>query len=203
MTAAQDKKYWRRWGAVTRANHWRLVTGRLAPDAVLAASEPHCRVAAAARQLAQAEAKGLTPDHLRHACHLVALGRDKSHRQFTNREFDSLLNWWGDERAITGLLIAPDDLASHIHQDAPELKARERLLLGLRRNFREGYVAKIAGDLYGTRDWQQLGDADLANLNHLLHTRPGSRRTAAGGQTPEGGTPHSALPTPQSENEPF
>lgn len=177
LSASQNKKYWRRWSACARANHWRMAGGRLAPDAVLAVSAPHCSVHAAALQLAQTEALGLTANHLRHACHVVALGHDKPHAQFTNKDFDALLNYWGDERAVLGLLIEPADLASVIHESAPELKARERLLIGIRRDFIEGYVATISADIYGTRDWEQLADRDLENLHARLHARPNARKS--------------------------
>lgn len=176
LSDSQDKKYWRRWTACVRANHWRMVKGRLSPHAVLAASQHHCAVHAAALQLAQVAALGLTANHLRHGCHVVALGHDRPHAKFTNKEFDALLNYWGDERAIVGLLIEPADLAAIIHEAAPELKARERMLIGIRKNFIEGYVADLSRSIYGTRDWEQLADADLANLQHILHTKPAARK---------------------------
>lgn len=191
MTPAQDKKYWRRWAACVRANRWTMTSGRLNALAVLDASEPHCNVAAAARQLAAEQAVGLTPDHLRHACHIVALGRDKSHAKFTNKEFDALLNYWGDERAIRGFLIMPDDLAAAIHDAAPELKVRERLLIGIRRDFIEAYVARLSGNIYGTKDWEKLNDADLTNLHHLLQTKPEARKNKP------------TAPVPEDEGDPF
>lgn len=177
MTPSQDKKYWRRWAACVRANAWRMSGGRLDAAAVQDVSEPHRKVFAAARQLAAEEALGLNAGHLRHACHIVALGHDRSHKKFTNREFDALLNYWGDERAIVGLLIEPTDLAAIIHDAAPELKQRERLLIGIRRDFMEGYVAKLSHDIYGTKDWETLPEAELENLHHTLHARPHARKS--------------------------
>lgn len=178
ISPAQNKKYWRRWGACARANHWTMCGGRLNATAVLDTSEHHCAVHAAALQLAAQHVVALAAEHLRHGCHVVALGRDKPHTQFTNRDFDALLNYWGDERDITGLLIEPADLAASIHHDAPNLKQRERLLIGMRRNFLEGYAAEICARIHGTRDWEQLPDDALEDLNHLLHTRPNARKPA-------------------------
>jgi hypothetical protein len=200
LSKPQDKKYWRRWAAVVRANDWRMLGGRLAPTARLDISEAHCKVLAAARQLAAAEAKGLAPEHLRHGCHIVALGRDKSHPKFTNREFDDLLNLWGDERAIRGLLIEPTDLAAAIHASNPQLKARERTLLVIRRDFIESYVAQISMTMFGTRDWQSLPDEDLESLFHIVLDRPNARKV--GSSRCDDRTAQRAVPTNEIEVDP-
>jgi hypothetical protein len=172
LTDFQDKKYWRRWAACCRANNWKMVKGRLHPEACLDNSEPHRKVVAAARQLAAEQAVGLTPDHLRHACHIVALGRDKSHTKFSNKEFDAVLNYWGDERAIRGLLIVPEDLASEIHRSNPALKTRERQLVFLNEDCIGAYVAKECDRMFGTKDWGALPDADLDRLYSHMRDRP-------------------------------
>jgi len=176
MSPAQDKMYWRRWAACCRANDWRMVSGRLAPAARLDGSAAHCKVVAAARQLAYSEAVGLDADHLRHACHIVAIGRDKSHLKFTNKEFDALLDYWGDDRDIRGLLIDPDDLASAIHQQNPTLKTRERMVKFLRDDCIGSYVAGESGRLFGTKDWEALADDQLTRLYEHLRNRPNSRK---------------------------
>lgn len=193
ISVAQNKKYWRRWAACARANGWTMIGGRLNPAAVLDASEHHCSVHAAALQIAQAEVLGLTANQLRHACHVVALGHDRPHAKFTNKDFDALLNYWGDERDIVGLLIEPADLAASIHEAAPELKVRERLLIGIRRNFIGGYTAELSAAIYGTRDWEQLGDRDLENLQHILHTKPQARKRS--GDAPVADRPRGAAAT--------
>lgn len=152
-----------------------MVGGRLNPAAVLDSSEHHCRIVAIARQLAAAEAVGLTPEHFRHAAYQHAIGRVKSHVKFTNREFDAVLNFFGDERSLRGLLICPEDLGSIIHEANPALKQRERWRLGLRRDFLGGYVADLAQRMFGTRDWEQLPDIDLSALHHIMQDRPNGR----------------------------
>lgn len=196
LTKSQNAKYWRRWSACARANAWRMQGGRLDPAAVLDASAAHRAVNAAALQLAQTEVLGLTANHLRHACHIVALGHDKPHAKFTNKDFDALLNYWGDERAVAGLLITPDHLGSIIHEANPDLKNRERLLVQLRRDFVEAYVVTLASAIYGTKDWEQLSDDGLARLHAILRTKPNARRVRnaeCGMRSPE--IPHSELPT--------
>lgn len=177
LTQSQDKKYWRRWAACARANRWTMVSGRLNALAILDASEHHCRVVAAARQLAAAQAVGLTADHLRHACHLVAIGRDKSHAKFSNKDFDAVLNYWGDERAIRGLLIVPEDLASEIHRSNPALKTRERQLVFLNQDCLGAYIAKECDRMFGTKDWAALSDAELDRLYSHMRDRPHALKT--------------------------
>lgn len=179
ISSAQNKKYWRRWAACVRANAWRMVSGRLDPAAVLDASEAHRTVVAAALQLAQTQVLGLTVNHLRHGCHMAALGCDKPHAKFTNKDFDALLNYWGDERAVTGLLICPEHLGSIIHAANPDLKNRERLLLQLRRDFVEAYVVTLSTAIFGTKDWEQLSDDGLSRLNAILRTKPNARKGRA------------------------
>lgn len=180
LTDFQDKKYWRRWAACTRANNWKMVGGRLHSAAVMDASEHHRSVVAAARQLAAEKAVGLSPEILRHACHIVALGRDKSHAKFSNKDFDAILNYWGDERAIRGLLIVPEDLASEIHRSNPALKTRERQLVFLNEDCVGAYVAAECGRMFDTKDWHSLSDADLDRLYSHMRDRPHARKIRQG-----------------------
>lgn len=168
--------YFRRWSAVAKHNHWRMVKGRLDPEAVLSGSEAHEHVAAAAHIRARREHRGVTADDLRHGCHVVALrGRDKSHTQFANRDFDALLVLWGDDQTITGLLLAPADLAATMHLQNPELKTRERYLHWLRTECLAGYVASESARIHGTQDWETLPDAQLAGLHNHLRNRPAAQ----------------------------
>lgn len=176
MTPAQNKKYWRRWAAVARAHHWRMIAGRLDPEAVREGSDLHAAVWQAACTLAAQHARAVTPDTLRHACHLVALGRDRSHRNFSNREFDALLNLWGDERGITGLLLDPLNLAAEIHRAAPHLKTRERQLHFLKHDCLGGYVVHESERIFGTKNWESLPDDQLTRLHDHLRARPNALR---------------------------
>ncbi|MBK8255602.1 MAG: hypothetical protein IPK82_23430 [Polyangiaceae bacterium] len=186
MTPAQDKKYWRRWSAVVRGNHWRMVKSRLDPQATTTGSPAHAAVWAAASARAVQHLRGITADDLRHACHSVALGgRDKSHTAFTNREFDALLNYWGDERDIAGLLLDPLNLSSLISEDAHAAqKIHERQLRWLKTQCLGGYVMAESERLFGTKDWEQLPAADLARLHDHLRARPNAQLSVVGRASP-------------------
>jgi len=172
MTKAQETMYWRRWGAVARANRWRMVKGRLDEAAVLGATEAHLKVAAAAAAIALQGHRSITAEDLRHGCHVVACGRDMGHGRMGNKEFDQVLNYWGDERLVRGLLIEPLDLGSEIHRTNPGLKSRERHLWFLREECLMGYVASECQRIYGTKDLEGLGDVELAALSNHMRKRP-------------------------------
>lgn len=178
--------YWRRWSAVSRALNWRMVQGRLDPAAAQDGSSHIAAVMQAASARAAGAHRAVTPDDLRHGCHLVALGRDKSHADFSNREFDKLLTLWGDEKQISGLLLEPLDLGSEIHRANPELKSRERHLHFLRRDCLGGYVASESERIFGTKNWQALDSEQLAQLSNHLRARPNVLRKApAGAEDPD------------------
>ncbi len=195
MTELQSAKYWRRWSAVVRANQWRMVRNRLDPNATRDVSPHHIAVFAAAERLALQEACAVTAGHLRHGCHIIAIGRDKSHEDLTNKEFDALLNYWGDERRVVGLLIEPLDLGSDIHHDHPELKIRERQMHFIRNDCLPGYVISECARLCGTKDWTTLNDADLEKLHDFLRTRPHALKTSVAAS--------SSRRQPDPELEPF
>lgn len=186
MTEPQHHFYLRRWAAVVRANTWRMVKGRLAPEAVgraggasvpasrgsSVASPHHAAVFAAAEQLAAQHHRALTADDLRHGCHVVALGRDKSSKDFSNRDFDRLLVYWGDEKTITGLLLEPLDLGSEIHRSNPDLKSRERHWHFLKHDCLGGYVVSECERIFHTKEWEALPTHQLIQLSAHLRARP-------------------------------
>lgn len=81
----------------------------------------------------------VVPDHLRHACHYVALGKDKSSDNLTNAELDQVL-------AVFRLMADPDDLKSIIDRDHPEHAERRRLVVLCRRQ-PEARILAIASNL--------------------------------------------------------
>ena len=178
MTSAQNSKYWRRWSVIATALHWRMIKGRLHPeaDATRHSSPQHAAVWSAAERRAAQRACAVTADDLRHGCHVVALQRDKSHGDFTNRDFDALLNLWGDERTITGLLLEPLDLAGEINTANPALKIRERQLHWLRTQCLGGYAMTESERMFGTKNWEALPAADLERLHDHLRARPNALR---------------------------
>lgn len=172
LTKAQDWKYWSTWGAVVRANEWRMAEGRLHPRARLAESEIHQRVAAFARIIAgragQIAEPQITVNDLRHGAHWLALGRDKSHSKFTNQDLDRVL-------PVFRLLVNPTDLQARMdfdsYQRGEDPGGRKRLLVGIESKAPEAYIAAVALDKFGTKDWRSLNGQQLFRLNMTLDNR--------------------------------
>lgn len=116
ITSRQNALYWREWAAAKRA----LMPGR----------ETWTK---------------LEENERRHDITIEALGRDKSHLEFTNADFDKVL---GALRAIS----KPGDLNAQIRQARQQdIRARyvlDRLMvkLGKGRNYVQGVIDKIYND---------------------------------------------------------
>lgn len=169
MTEAQTKKHWRCWARVVAANGWKMAGGRLVapkPGEGGAISIYHAAVWLAAERLALREHCGVTADHLRHGCYLVATEHLRGFRKTTrvtdsskeldNAGFSHLLTLWGDEKAKTGLLIEPDCLASQMAWEHPENDAAEGLDVMIARAAPDARLRAITFNATngGTRDWQ-------------------------------------------------
>lgn len=145
MTKAQDRLYWREWGAVRRAR----------------------------------------PEADRHALHAQALGYQRSHTAFSNREFDLVL---GAFRAVS----RPASVGTQIRQQRqPRTRAEHRLseiqaCLGLYVEDVAGYVAKVAADKFGV---PVNGAFDLEDLDW----RPRVRRNWQTKELEEGASQGSQL----------
>lgn len=140
MTSNQNSLYWREWGAVSR----------------------------------RCKADGLElPD--RHELHAKALGADKSHKDFTNPDFDKVLaefRAWsqpGDIRAqmqqeamteTRMLWVLDHELLPKLLVVLDGLPTCRPKALGVAQN----YVAAIAANKYGERDFRRLPATDLQNL---------------------------------------
>jgi hypothetical protein len=109
-------------------------------------------------------------DHLRHACHVAALGRDKSANDLTNAELDRV-------RALFGQLADPDDLTAVIAWEHPEQDARRRLEWAVAHSgFPEAYVRHVAGAKFGSAEWRSLPDGSLRQVLMTLKGRAQARR---------------------------
>jgi hypothetical protein len=124
MTEAQQRRfYFPAWNTCSVANKWFMQRGRLAADLAEQreeystwpdpASEVYLKVVTAAEQLALQQHRGVTADDLRHACNVVATGRQSSgtlDNKQTNRvvslfrlltdpdDLDAVMNWLNPER---------------------------------------------------------------------------------------------------------
>lgn len=171
MTESQDKKYLRRWGAVLRANNWRMRDCRLLPEAVRGGSEHHTAVWRLAEKIAEQECRAVIPDDLRHACHIHACGRDLPHKRMNNDQFNRLLILWGDERDYPGLLIEPDHIASVMAWDNPAEARRQSQISYLRKLAPANVIAAVALDAHFGDDWEGLQLKELQDLGFILRKR--------------------------------
>ena len=155
MTDAQEKKYWRDWGGVVRANAWKMQRGRLDPDAAPAArSVWHAQVWSAAEARAAQEHRSVTADDLRHGCCRVATGRDLTHRKIFQGSACSRLF------TLFQLLVDPDNLAAVMRWEDRSQDERTALVVRIRKSAPEGYVRQIAsrmgGEAYTDPFWEDL-----------------------------------------------
>jgi len=102
----------------------------------------------------------------RHALHIEALGEDKSHKDFTNEEFDQVLSVF---RAVS----EPDNLDAQLRQlDQP----RRRLAWKIKSLAPEAYRDKIMLDRFGTTRLEDLDEIELTQLRNTLSARSNALR---------------------------
>ncbi len=170
MTDKQRAKfYFPAWNRCVEANEWFMVKGRFTgkraakygayPD-VDAAYQSVWR---AAEALALQHHRAITAEDLRHACHVVALGKDKSSKTMTNAETDRVVS-------LIRLMTDPDDLDAVMAYSDPTISARQRLLWVLDQA-PMGYVAKICESMFGTADWSTLEQDCLSQLAGIVRQR--------------------------------
>jgi hypothetical protein len=183
MTDKQRILYFRAWNAARCAFS-------LEPSAFVGeVAHLRARILAIAQERAQdrqtQDPRLKTQDSLRHGCHLVALGKNKSSKSLTNPELDRLL-------ALFRLLADPEDLGAMLAWNNPSEEARKRILYSINTHFVESYAAQVSREKFGTPDFETLPTPDLRQLHMTLKNRPNSRIAAF--------TP---LQCTQPENEPF
>lgn len=169
MNKAQEFMFWKRWGNVVAVNAWKMAKGRLHEEAKLpSASQWHAQVWSFATLVARQAAKAVGPDELRHGAYWLALGRDKTHMKFDNRDLDRVLT-------VFNLLIDPDNLTAvsdHLsYQRGEDPGGRKRLVVGILNKAPAAYIAAVALDKFGTRDWESLNGQQLFRLNMTLSNR--------------------------------
>lgn len=172
MTRAQESLHWRSWNAVVKANAWRMRKGFLLEEAAASRerSEHHRKVWVFAEQLAGRGVRAVTSNDLRHATYVAAIGRDCSHSEFTNKEFNAVLALWK-------LLVDPDDLTAVMEHQNPGEAARRGLIASIQRNAPgEAYIVAISTRRWGTRNWKTLNDGALRQLAVTLSERARKER---------------------------
>jgi hypothetical protein len=169
MTPTQLRSfYFRAWAACSRALGWNRTPVRLASFGVPEVNALYQAVWNAAAALALQTAGSATANELRHACHRVALGADKSAKALTNAEADRVV-------ALFNLLAAPDDIDAMLAWEHPEAGAVKRLTWAVEHLAPAAYVEALASDKFGTRAWRTLPEASLRQLALTLRNRQPGR----------------------------
>jgi hypothetical protein len=162
MTPKQETLHWRSWNAVVRANVWKMRRGVLAEEARRDGNEELRKVWVLADQIARKHYRAVTPDDLRHATYCVAAGRDVSHADLTNKEFNRVLALWE-------VLASPDDLGAQMDWENPERRERRGLVNFIQKKAPgEAYVIAISTRKHGARDWRSLPIQELRNLSMTI-----------------------------------
>ncbi len=165
--------YFPAWNNCCRANAWKVQGGFATVDEARLSDESR-KILAFARQRAMMrdgavllEAQPVRLDDLRHAAHILALGRDKSSDKLTNAEVDRVV-------CLFKLLADPDDLGARLAWDAyqrGEDPGETKRLEYFIRQTPEAYVRHISADKFGTREWENLTQIQKRDLAKTLSQR--------------------------------
>lgn len=175
MTPAQRARfYFPAWAAAAQAHGWQSAS------TLAAAQRQECWASSELNKVYQAvwanaqvrafnQARGLTPDDFRHACHAVALGRHKSANALTNDECERVV-------ALFNLLANPDDLRAIMGWSSPNEARRKRMLWWIRHNCVESYVVAICREKFGVDEFRSLSFPQLSQLHMTLRNRRNARK---------------------------
>lgn len=113
-----------------------------------------------------AKVRRADPTVARHQLHISALGKDKSHKEFTQEEFDQVI-------AEFLSISEPENLDAQIRL----LKQpKTRLIFRIRRMAPEAYVKELLMDRWKTDDLNELDVSDLHQLRNTLKSRSNALR---------------------------
>lgn len=190
MTEKQTHLYLRFWRDAVAANYWHTAKGAavIDPDRL---TEMGRNVVAMARAMALADARPCKLEDLRHACHVIALGRDKSSKDLNNSELDRVL-------AVIRLVTDAEDIDALIALDHPEIGVEKRINWAIEHAAPDAYVRQLSGDKYGSRQWENLHLDQKHQLLMTLKSRGRSRQERVAQSVPEA----EAVPAGKAE-EPF
>lgn len=140
MTAKQESLYWRRWGRVRKVL---IELGEFSKE---------------------------DADAHRHEIHREALGIDKSHKDFTNKDLDRILD------AFDSILVIQEGARVGDRSNQPA----KRLIWAIERlGLPEEYIQAIARDQFRTSDWRSLSEAELTHFRMTCTARAHARRRKA------------------------
>jgi hypothetical protein len=102
----------------------------------------------------------------RHDLHIQALGHDKSHKDFSNKDFDAVL-------AIFRSISQPDDVNAQLRQIDGE---RRRCIYAIAQTgFSDSYIRALAIGKFATSAWRDLPEDQLRQLKITLQNRARAR----------------------------
>lgn len=172
MTDKQRKfLYFPAWHEAVSANQWRMEAKRLVTPAARFTDESK-QIIQLAHERALADHRGPVIEDLRHACHVFALGADKSSADLTNKEVDGVV-------ALFRVLKDPEDLDARMAWEG-FLEGRKtgqypgdakRLEYFITRTAPDAYVRQVAADKFGTRLWENLTLPQKRSLAMTLANR--------------------------------
>jgi hypothetical protein len=201
MTKKTENLYFILWSKAWRA-HWTGEKGGeilSRPDRP-ALSEMREQVLGFARRMAARNGSGITADMVRHACHVVAIGKDLGHRMMTHKQVTQVLAVFRQLAGIDLSAMATTEAgaaetsryrsartARAADPSAPlpyPLAAREAALAGIERlGFSDDYIGRITGDRWKTANWRSLDSTRLTQLLMTLKARSTVRAIADGKRT--------------------
>lgn len=195
MTRKTELLYFKLWSKAYKA-HW---SGERGGEVIPRAGRPeHCemrdQVMGFARRIAAQCGGGIRADYLRHACHVVAIGKNCGHRTMTHKQVTQVLAVF---RQLAGI-----DLSAMATTDAAEAEAtryrnakaaaargekanafpvagRDAAMAAIQRlGFGDEYIGRITADRWGTSNWRSLSSLNLTQLLMTLKVRAGARSIA-------------------------
>jgi hypothetical protein len=179
VTIAQQKRfYFPAWNQCADRNDWVMVKGKLLatrPEAggLAEADQLLQKIWTAADKIAREAHRAITATDLRHACHIVALGKDCSSHEMTNNQTDRVVN-------LFRLLANPDDIKAARAWSDPEEAERNRLTWSIKKMAPEAYISAICENRhdwnYTAPFWEDLPLAQLRQLAMTLRNRVANRK---------------------------
>lgn len=172
MTVSQRRHlYFPAWNRAFDV-HWFLTGQRVAPKDPRPASAVRDQVETMAAAIALRAGRALSKDDIRHAAHIVALGRDKSANDLSNQEIEKVV-------AFFRIIADPDDLTAHMTFDADSADSSDRMHWALQHSaLGENYVRAVCRGKFGTPRWEGLSPSQLRQLVITIKQRERSRTTA-------------------------
>lgn len=171
MTPAQHRRFYLpAWSACAKACQWNTQAGIWGPGRVTESVEDRdliAKVLACAKQLAQREHRGPRTDDFRHACHIVAIGKNKSSLDFTNDEVERVV-------ALFRVLTDPSNLTWLADWADPLVAKKRNLIAAAKSKAPEAYVVAIMKGKFRTGVIEDLTVAQLNSLCFTLNQRKAS-----------------------------